>query len=302
MFSKLLRDQSGRMVEPLLFVVIVGIAAAIIVPQLLARREARDQVLSAQCIKNLFLIKEGADPSALACPISDLAYESETRDGVRVLSCADPGNHLRFDLSLVQRGESWELHSRLPDVRPPPDGVVEIEGARTFLEYRPEEVTIVNPPPPPLERYLFIPLIVGILFFIFLMPAKWLGSALLSGYAENTIGQSLFLFVIFLLLLAPGTVFIAWRIHDAIHREEIVLSREDKSLSIKVYDLGRAFRETEQIPSVRGVFPVFVDDRYRVVAIYQDQGQMRHRTLFKSSGSGWEVSSLLNQLFAAGAE
>ena len=194
------------MVEPQLFVAIMGIAAAIIVPQLLARGEARDQDLSAQCIKNLFLIKEGADPSALACPISELAYTPETRDGVRVLSCADPGNHLRFDLSLVERGESWELHSGLPEPPPPPREVVEIEGARTFFEYRPEEVTIVNSPPPPLERYLFTPLIVVVLFFVFLMPAKWIGSALLSGFSENTLGQSLVLFVIFLLLLAPGTM------------------------------------------------------------------------------------------------
>ena len=290
------------MVEPLIFAAILGVAAAIVIPHLHARGDAREQILSAQCNKNLFLIKEGGDPSAFVCPISDLAYRSETRDGDRVLSCPDPGNHLRFDLSLFQRGESWELHSGLPDTRPPPNGVVEIDGARTFFEYQPEEVTIVNQPPPALARYILIPLIVGFLFLVFLMPAKWLGSVLLSEYSENTLGQSLLLFVIFLLLLALGIVFIAGTIHAGIHREEIVLSRNDKTLRIQDYYLGRAWTAAEHIPSVRGVFPVFVDDRFRVVAIYQEQGQMRHRTLFKSSGSSWEVSSLLNQLFAPDAQ
>ncbi len=283
------------MVEPLLFVAILGVAVAIGIPQLLARGEAREQILSAQCIKNLFLIKEGGDPSAFVCPISERPYQPENRHGDEVLSCPDAGKHLRFELSLVRRGASWELHSGLPDNPRPANGVLQLEESRTFFEYEPETVTIQKPPPPPWRRYLLRPAVVIFLGLLFLAPAI----VFLSEYRLWGPGEAVFSVIVILFLLAVGAYAIEQVIYTGIHRQEITLSATDKTLTVQDYYLGRVWNDPEELPSVRGVFPVFADDRFRAIAIYEDEGQIRHRTLFKSSGSDWKAVSLLNDLFAS---
>ncbi len=301
MLRRICKDQSGSLLLLPVVALLIGLPIAVVTPHMAYIREAQEQFRSAQCIKNLLLIQENDDPSTLVCPISGLPYKSENPGGQQLMSCPDAGNHLRLGIRLIRRHELWELDPGLPDVPIPEDGVLRLEKTRTFFQFGPETLKVHHPPRSPLERYLWFPLSVVIYGVALFGPAIVILLGLLSDSEPGMWlrGGTLLRVLAMLLLLALGIFTTKELTYRAIHHQEITLSGNDKSLIVQDYYLGRAWKGPERIRSVRGVFPVFVNDRFRAMAIYEDGGRMRHRTVFQSSGADWKAVSLLNQVFVA---
>lgn len=282
------------MVEPFLFLAALGILGAIVLPNLVRRGEAQARLRSAECIKNLLFIENGTDVSQLACPQSNLPYKSENRNGEQVLSCPDPEKHLGFDLSLVRRGRSWRLRPRFPETTSPSDGFVELENTRTFFEVGPRAVIIHKPPPRTLRRYVLLPLSVVFSLGIFLLAAVFLVDSLRSG----SLGLGDLIAIAFLVV---GAVATGAMIHEGIHRQEITLRKENRSVTVQDYYLGRAWTKPEELRPIRGVYPVFTGERFWTVAFSEVDGELHHRILFSSSGADWRAVALLNGVFITGS-
>lgn len=281
------------MIEPLLFLVFLAIAAAAVIPYALRAEDRQRHSGSAECIQNLLLLEEGHDPSQFVCPIANRPYLSEIQEDEQTLSCPDPDRHLRVDLSLVRHDESWEKRRWLFEKTMPSGGVVELENTRTYLEDRPEALIIQNPPPRPLVRYFLLPIATVGSFCVFLLAAGFLVDSLRSG----GLGLGDLVALVFLVVGLAATS--RW-IHEGIHRQEITVYKQDRTLIVQDYYFGRASKNPQVLRSVRGIFPVFSGENFSVIAFYGDQDQLARRTLFESSGPDWEAVAILNGPFLPG--
>ncbi|TDI47308.1 MAG: hypothetical protein E2P02_03540 [Acidobacteria bacterium] len=260
----------------------------------------RKEVRSSQCLENLLRIERGTEVHELSCPVVNLPYREEERTSGTVIVCPDPEKHLRLDSYLARRGEGWDFQTTLASASGnSPDSSDPIE-----LDYIPAPLkvdssgVILELGPGFLFRYVALPF--GLLFSILCLVV---GLSLMVDALrdpDHSIKEALiecaviFVFVVGLMSTVTAAIAIDLGGWD----ERVELNQAERSITIRECLLSRWHCTEERLDSVRAVLPAFAGERFSAVAFYEEDGELRRRTLFRSSGKDWERVALMNGVFA----
>jgi len=262
------------------------------------------EIRSAGCFANLLRIERGAEAQGLTCPVVNWRYREEERATGTVIGCPDPKKHLRLDSYLARRGDRWELQ---PNFASALGGsafsthkieAIELENVDAFLEVEPSGITL-EIRPGFLLRYVVLPL--GLMCSIFYTFGGLFVMVLVVRDSElstsDTLVEISVAFVGLVCLFGMGSLALAITVGG--WDERVELDQAERSITIRECLFSRWRCSEERLDSVRAVLPAFVGERFLAVAYYEKDGELHHRTLFRSSGKDWETVPLMDGLFSA---
>ncbi len=258
------------------------------------------EVRSSQCLENLLRIERGTEVHELSCPVVNLPYREEERTSGPVIVCPDPEKHLRLDSYLARRGEGWDFQTSLATASgnsPDSSDAIELDYIPASLRVESSGV-ILELGPGFLFRYLALPF--GLLFSVLclLVGLSLMVDALRD--PDHSIKEALiecaaiFVFVVGLMSTVSAAIAIDLGGWD----ERVELNQAERSITIRECILSRWRCSVERLDSVRAVLPAFAGERFSAVAFYEEDGELRRRTLFRSSGNDWESVALMDGVFS----
>ena len=258
------------------------------------------EVRSSQCLENLLRVERGTEVHELSCPVVNLPYREEERTSGTVIVCPDPEKHLRLDSYLARRSEGWDFQTSLASASGnSPDSIdtIELDNIPASLQVESSGV-ILELGPGFLFRYLALPF--GLLFSVLclLVGLSLMVDALRD--PDHSIKEALiecaaiFVFVVGLMSTVSAAIAIDLGGWD----ERVELNQAERSITIRECILSRWHCSEERLDSVRAVLPAFAGERFSAVAFYEEDGELRRRTLFRSSGNDWESVALMDGVFS----
>ena len=258
------------------------------------------EVRSSQCLENLLRVERGTEVHELSCPVVNLPYREEERTSGTVIVCPDPEKHLRLDSYLARRSEGWDFQTSLASASGnSPDSIdtIELDNIPASLQVESSGV-ILELGPGFLFRYLALPF--GLLFSVLclLVGLSLMVDALRD--PDHSIKEALiecaaiFVFVVGLMSTVSAAIAIDLGGWD----ERVKLNQAERSITIRECILSRWHCSEERLDSVRAVLPAFAGERFSAVAFYEEDGELRRRTLFRSSGNDWESVALMDGVFS----
>ena len=258
------------------------------------------EVRSSQCLENLLRVERGTEVHELSCPVVNLPYREEERTSGPVIVCPDPEKHLRLDSYLARRSEGWDFQTSLASASgnsPDSIGTIELDNIPASLQVESSGV-ILELGPGFLFRYLALPF--GLLFSVLclLVGLSLMVDALRD--PDHSIKEALiecaaiFVFVVGLMSTVSAAIAIDLGGWD----ERVELNQAERSITIRECILSRWHCSEERLDSVRAVLPAFAGERFSAVAFYEKDGELRRRTLFRSSGNDWESVALMDGVFS----
>ena len=171
-------------------------------------------------------------------------------------------------------------------------GSVRIEPSGVILETRPHF----------LLRYIVLP--GGLILSVFgIFSALFVAVAVLRD-RDRSMTEALIelaaAFVFLVGVVGMGSLALAVALGGWTQRTELV--QAERSIIIRECVLSRWRCSEDRLDAVRAVLPAFAEDRFSAVAFYEVDGELRRRTLFRSSGKDWESVALMNNVFSGSSD
>ena len=294
-----LHDPSGFHTNDLPIVLCVfGILIALGLSNL-GGEQYRKELRSLECLENLLRIERGVAAAELSCPVVHLPYRQEERTSGTVIVCPDPEKHLRLDSYLARRGEKWELQTSFDSASGNSIQAIELENVTASIQVDPSGI-ILETRPHFLLRYLVLPS--GLIFSVFVIFSGLLVAVVVlrDFWMSETLIELAGIFVFLLGVCGMGSLAIAIALGGWTQRTELV--QAERSITIRDCILSRWRCSEDRLDSVRAVLPAFNGERFSAVAFYEEDGELRRRTLFRSSGKDWESVALMDGVFSGSSD
>ena len=296
-----LRDPSGFQTNDLplvlcvlAFLIAVGLAS-------LGRTHHRKELRSFLCLENLLRIERGVATAELSCPVVHLPYRQEEGTSGTVIVCPDPEKHLRLDTYLARRGESWVFQMSFDSASGNSRQAIELENVTASIQVESSGV-ILETRPHFLLRYVVLP--GGLMVSVFcIFGALFVAVAVLRDpdrSMTDTLIELTAAFVFLVGVVGMGSLALAVTLGGWTERTELV--QAEGSIIIRDCILSTWRCSEDRLDSVRAVLPAFGGKGFSAVAFYEEDGELRGRTLFRSSGKDWRSVALMNRVFSESSD
>ena len=107
-------------------------------------------------------------------------------------------------------------------------------------------------------------------------------------------------FVFLVGVVGMGSLALAVTLGGWTERTELV--QAEGSIIIRDCILSTWRCSEDRLDSVRAVLPAFGGKGFSAVAFYEEDGELRGRTLFRSSGKDWRSVALMNRVFSESSD
>ena len=260
------RREAGRSIEPMIWVSIIAIIMAILIPILVNRPNPRDLACLIHMIR---LTEDTAKPDA-KCPVSDKPYRITGPPGSKVIACPDPEEHLPTKPRFIQAGTQWRFAQTVPQLHEEAQSSVELSDGfimKTMLFLDKKDGVVIEKKEPGFILYVTAPLLLLIILYLLI--------AVVAAAIEE--GHSLFGLPLGFLLLA---LFLGYLLYSIIHQQVIEIPAGGNKVFVKDLYWGKAIGKPRIIEGVRALCPVRKRNLMAVTVFYGKKGRLEWEALF----------------------
>lgn len=185
MIQRRTRDRGhfrGHNPELMIFIAIIGILAAIAIPQFLKALDSR----ATKCLGFLIAATDKGIPADTKCPKSGKVYAVARRDGLEIAACPAPEKHLDTAPTFERpKDGAWKLSQSLPAYQ---GGAIELGPGRTVVVESPGRLSL-HLLPSKLNRHYAGPLFLTLTSVILLFSLGILIRALVTKNTDEMVGS-----------------------------------------------------------------------------------------------------------------
>lgn len=278
--------------HPLMYITaIVGILAAIAVPNYVQYIEKDNSTKDVNCIKTMINIVQGSDMADAKCPVSGLPYQPFEVDGQLSVSCPGPVHHLKSwpEISYSDHGLSFK--QAFFEFSP---GITEHKkvAERITLVDREDAVTLTKRMG--WGRYILLSLAIVIMALGFVLPL-YRGIVRLI-FDKNAINP------LFSLLACAFTILICFLIVRPVFKTEVYrFSKSDRFVELQSFYADKRFSDPEIISDIIAVVPLRLRKERMVLSIlYEAEEDLQYKKLFEMDNEMLGIVTVLNQALING--
>lgn len=248
-----------------------------------------------ECLENMVRISNGAAESGLICPVVEQPYRSEEEGERRSVFCPDPASHLEYHPRFVREDGRWLFQAEFPEFSRGQEQTFQLR--TTLKEMQVEE----NADGVRIQvrgawyyRFLLGPVLVlfgallafvsgGFAIGIYHSHAKAAREATTPKDAAAELAGGLTSALPLAAVTILSVMFVITQAQSFLRVREVVFSKDDSSLRIQDSYPGRMPSEPRAIRNVEAVYPFAARRQQEVIVIYQENGEVKHETLFAVS-------------------
>jgi hypothetical protein len=273
--------------HPLMYVTaIVGILAALIVPNYVQYIEKDNSTKDVNCIKTMINIVRGSDMADAKCPVSGSPYRPFEVDGQLTVSCPGPVHHLKSwpEISYSDHGLSFrqayvEFNPRITEHNRVAERI-------TFIG-RENAVTLTKRVG--WGRYFLLSLAIVFMALGFVLPlCRGIVRLIFDKNAINPL---------FSLLACAFTTLICFIIVRPVFKTEVYrFSKSDRFVELQNFYAGKRFSDPEIISDIIAVVPLRLrKDRMVLSILYETDQDIQYKKLFEMDSDMLGIVTVLNQ-------
>jgi hypothetical protein len=257
--------EAGRSIEPMIWVSMIAIMMAFLIPVLVNRPNPRDLM----CMIHMIRLTDGKAKPDGKCPVSDTPYRITGPPASKVIACPDPDDHLPTKPRFVQAGTQWRFTQTLPQLRQKAQSSVELSDGlmmRTLLFLDKKECVVIEKKEPGFIRYVIAPLLLLVILYLLIAVATEIWES------HSLLGLPLG-FLIFAL-------FLGYLLYSILHEEVIEIPAGGNRVIVKDLYWGKEIGKPRVIEGVRALCPVRKRNFMAVTLFYEKKGRLESKALF----------------------
>jgi len=292
-FQKILMNNYGfKHIHPLMYLTaIVGILAAIAIPNYFTYMEKAYPARDVSCIKTMIAIVQGFEIADAKCPVSGLPYQPFEVDGHLSVSCPGPDHHLKSwpEISYSDHGLIFE--QAFFEFNP---GSTEHMGIleRISLVDREDAITLTKRMG--WGRYILLSLAILFMAIGFVMP-------LYCGILQIVFDKHP-IDALFSLLVCAFTILLCFQVVRPVLKTQVYrFSKSDSFVELQSFYVGKKFSDPEVISDIIAVVPLRLrKERMALSILYETTEDIQYKRLCKINNQMLGIVTVLNQALTNG--